>query len=161
MTTTALLWILALALVAVGTAGTVLPGLPGPPLVFAGLLLAAWINDFQQVGVLTLVLLGVLTALSWVVDLVATAGGAQRLGASRLAIAGAIIGTLIGLFFGLPGILLGPFAGAVLGELIGRGRLPQALKVGAGTWVGLLLGTLVRLALVCAMLAIFVLAYLL
>lgn len=161
MTTTALLWILALALIAVGAIGTVLPGLPGPPLVFAGLLLAAWINDFQYVSWLTLTVLGLLTLLSLVVDFIATARGAQRLGASRLAVAGAICGTLVGVLFGLVGILLGPFIGAVLGELIAHRRLGRALRAGVGTWLGLVFGALARLALVCAMLAIFALAYLL
>ncbi len=161
MTTTALLWILALVLIAVGVMGAVLPALPGPPLVFAGLLLAAWIDDFQYVGWLTLTVLGLLTLLSWAVDFVATARGAQRVGASRLAVVGAITGTIVGMWFGLLGILLGPFIGAALGELISRGRLGHAVKAGAGTWLGLVLGALARLALLCAMLAIFALAYLL
>ena len=72
---------------------------------------------------------------------------------------GATLGTVIGLFFGLPGLLLGPFIGAVLGELWHTRHLPQAARVGAATWVGLLLGAALKLALAFAMLGLFVLAW--
>lgn len=151
--------ILAVVLVCVGIAGSVLPALPGVPLVFAGLLLAAWAGDFQQVGWMPLVVLGLLTAASFVIDLVATAAGAKRVGATRLAVVGAALGTLGGLFLGLPGLLLGPFVGAVAGELISHGKVEQATRAGLATWMGLLFGTLAKLALVFTMLGIFALAY--
>lgn len=151
--------ILAVVLVCVGIAGSVLPALPGVPLVFAGLLLAAWAGDFQHVGWMTLVVLGLLTAASFVIDLVATAAGAKRVGATRLAVVGAALGTLGGLFLGLPGLLLGPFVGAVAGELISHGKVEQATRAGLATWMGLLFGTLAKLALVFTMLGIFALAY--
>jgi uncharacterized protein YqgC (DUF456 family) len=161
MVITVLLWTLAIILVVLGVVGTVIPNLPGPPLVLAALILAAWIDDFQHVGWPTLVLLGALTLLSLVVDFVATASGARRSGASALAVAGAIIGTLVGVVFGLAGILVGPFVGAVCGELLARRQLGRAVRAGVGTWLGLLFGTLAKLAIVCTMLAIFVLSYLL
>lgn len=154
-----LLWLAAFVLVTVGLAGTVLPLLPGVPLVFAGLWLGAWIDGYQRVGIWTLLLLGLLVLLSFVVDFAATALGAQRVGASRKAVAGALIGTVIGIFFGLPGLLLGPFVGAVIGELSARRTLDQAAVVGVATWIGLIFGTLAKLALVLAMIGVFVLAY--
>ena len=51
-------------------------------------------------------------------------------------------------------LLVGPFAGAVTGELISHGRLPQAARAGMATWVGLLFGTLVKIALICTMIGI-------
>jgi uncharacterized protein YqgC (DUF456 family) len=150
---------LAVVLVGVGIAGSVLPALPGVPLVFGGLLLAAWAGDFQQVGWMPLVVLGLLTAASFVIDLVATAAGAKRVGATRLAVVGAALGTLGGLFLGLPGLILGPFVGAVVGELISHGRMQQATRAGLATWMGLLFGTLAKLALVFTMLGVFALAY--
>lgn len=159
-------YLLAAALVVVGVAGTVLPALPGLPLVFAGMLLAAWAGDFQQVGGWMLSLLGVFTLLSLGVDFIATALGAQRVGASRLALVGAVIGTFAGLLFGIVGVFVGPFVGALVGELIhGRGAggraLGQAARVGFGTWVGILLGTVLKLGLAFAMLGLFALAWLL
>ena len=141
----ALYYLIAAALVVIGLIGTVLPALPGLPLVFAGMLLAAWAGGFEQVGVATVVVLGLLTLVSLAIDFWATAHGARRVGASRLAIIGAIVGTFAGLFFGPIGIFVGPFAGALIGELLhgrrlGIGPLGQATKVGAGTWMGIVFG---------------------
>jgi uncharacterized protein YqgC (DUF456 family) len=153
------MWVLAVLLVFAGLAGTVLPALPGVPLVFAGLLVGAWADGFVRVGPLTLILLGVLTALSFAIDFASAARGAKRGGATMYASIGAALGTLTGIFFGLPGLLIGPFAGAVTGELLAHGRLPQAARAGMATWVGLLFGTLVKIALVCTMIGIFIAAW--
>lgn len=153
------LWILAALLVLVGLAGSVLPALPGVPLVFGGLLVAAWADDFERVTWLTLVVLGLLTVVSFAIDLAATALGAQRVGATRLAIVGALIGTLAGVFLGIPGLILGPFVGAVAGEMISHGKMEQAARAGVATWMGLIFGTLAKLALVFTMLGVFALAY--
>ena len=123
MDPTALYYLIAAALVLIGLIGTVLPALPGLPLVFLGMLVAAWVGDFQQVGIPMLVLLGILTLVSLAVDFWATALGAKRVGASRKAIIGAMLGTFVGLFFGPVGLLLGPFLGALAGELLHRRRL--------------------------------------
>lgn len=157
-------YVLAALLVLVGVAGTVLPALPGLPLVFAGMLLAAWTGDFQQVSGWTLGVLGVLTVLSLGIDFMASAMGAKRVGASRLALIGAVIGTFAGLAFGLVGVFIGPFVGALVGELIhGRSangqKLGQAAKVGFGTWLGIVLGTVLKLGLAFAMLGLFALAW--
>lgn len=164
MDPTALYYLIAALLVLAGLAGTVLPALPGLPLMFAGMLLAAWAGDFRHVGAPTLALLALLTLISVAVDFWATAHGAKRVGASRLAMLGAALGTLFGIFLGLPGLLLGPFAGAVAGELLHRrnlqaGTLGHAAKVGAGTWLGILLGAALKLALAFAMLGLFALAW--
>jgi len=159
MSLDALWWVLAAVLVGIGIAGSVLPALPGVPLVFAGLLLAAWAGDFQQVTWITLVVLGLLTAISFVIDVVATAAGARRVGATRLAVAGAALGTIGGLFLGLPGLILGPFVGAVVGEMISHGKMDQATRAGFATWMGLIFGTLAKLALIFTMLGVFALAY--
>jgi uncharacterized protein YqgC (DUF456 family) len=151
--------LLAAAMVLAGLAGSVLPALPGVPLVFGGLLVAAWADDFHRVGWLVLSLLGLLTLLSFVIDFAATALGAKRVGATRLAIVGAAAGAILGIFLGIPGLILGPFIGAVAGELISHGKIEQAGKVGLATWVGLLFGTLAKLALVFTMVGIFMLAY--
>jgi uncharacterized protein YqgC (DUF456 family) len=153
------IWILAVLLVLAGLAGSVLPALPGVPLVFSGLLLAAWADGFERVSWITITLLGALTVASFAIDLAATAMGAKRVGATKLAIVGAAVGTLAGVFFGLPGLLIGPFTGAVAGELLSHGQLQQAARAGAATWVGLLFGTLVKLALVFTMIGLFAFAW--
>ena len=154
----ALLWILAVALMLVGLAGVVLPALPGIPLMFAGMLIAAWIDDFTRIGVVSLIVLGVLTLFTLVIDLAAGAIGARRVGASRRAVIGAALGTVVGLFFGLPGLLLGPFAGAVIGELAGSRDVGHAMRVGVASWLGFIFGTLLKIAIAFAMLGVFGLA---
>ncbi|MGI9245588.1 MAG: DUF456 domain-containing protein [Steroidobacteraceae bacterium] len=155
----ALLWVVAVLLVLGGLAGTVLPALPGVPLVFAGLVVGAWADDFERVGWVTLSLLGVLAVGSLAVDFAATALGAKRVGATRYAIIGAALGTFAGLFLGIPGLILGPFVGAVAGELLSHGEWRRATNAGVATWVGLLFGTLAKLALVFTMLGVFLFAY--
>ncbi|MET0988615.1 MAG: DUF456 family protein [Steroidobacteraceae bacterium] len=152
-------WLLGILLILVGFLGIFLPALPGVPLMYAGMVLAAWGDDFQRIGWLSLTVLGVLTAISVIVDFAASAMGAQRVGASRRAIWGAFVGAVIGVFFGLPGLVFGPFIGAVVGELSVHGRMTDAGRVGIGTWLGLLFGTLVKIAIAFSMLGVFVLAY--
>jgi uncharacterized protein len=150
-----LLWFGVVVLVTVGVVGTVMPGLPGVPLVLGGLLLGAWIDDFQYVGRGVLMVLAVLAVIASGVDFVAGALGAKRVGAHRRAVIGAALGAIAGLFFGLPGIVLGPFAGAVLGELSVRRGLDRAARVGVATWIGMVLGGAVKLALALSMVALF------
>jgi len=152
---TVLLWVLASILVIVGLAGILLPALPGTVLIFAGLLLAAWADGFARVGAGTLVWLGLIAAASYGVDIFAAALGVKRLGASSRAMAGAAIGTVLGLFLGLPGLILGPFAGAVAGELSIHRDLGRAGRAGVAAWIGFAIGTAVKVALAFSMIAIF------
>jgi uncharacterized protein YqgC (DUF456 family) len=154
------LWILAIILMIVGALGIVLPALPGVPLIYAGMVLAASIDDFQRIGWITLTILGLLTLIGFIVDFAASAMGAKRVGASARAVWGAVIGTVVGLFFGIPGLILGPFIGAVIGEITVHGKVGTAGKVGLATWIGLLFGTLFKLAIAFSMLGIFLFAYL-
>jgi len=155
---TAILWICAVALILIGVAGTVLPVLPGAILVFAGIALAAWIDDFARIPVWLLVLLGVLTVMAWAVDYVAAAAGAKRAGASRLAMIGAAIGTLAGILSGLWGLLFMPLVGAAIGEYLAQRDALRAGKVGIATWIGLLLGSAAKVAIVLTMVGIFLFA---
>ena len=157
---TVLLWTLAVVLVVIGLIGIVMPALPGHLLVFGGLVLAAWANDFQRVGIPTLVVIGLIAVASYGVDFAAAALGAKHLGASRRAMTGAALGTLLGLFLGLPGVLLGPFIGAVAGELTANRDWKRAGKAGIAAWIGFALGTAAKVAMAFAMIGIFVVFYL-
>jgi len=160
-----LYYVIAAVLVLVGVIGTVLPALPGLPLVFAGMLLAAWAGDFEQIGIPIVIVLAVLTLFSMAVDFWATAHGAKRVGASRKALVGAVIGTFAGLFVFPPfGLFVGPFAGALIGELlhrrnVDRQSLGHAAKVGFGTWFGIVLGIVLKLGIAFAMIGLFALAW--
>lgn len=151
-----ILWyVLAGLLIVVGLAGTILPALPGVPVVFAGMWLTAWVGHYSQIGVWTVISLGVLAGLAVLLDFVAGLLGARRVAASPAALWGAAIGTVVGLFFGLAGLLLGPFLGALAGELRSGASVTRSTHVGVATWIGLLFGTLAKLALSFTMLGIF------
>jgi uncharacterized protein len=156
MQATPFLWLLAILLIAAGLAAIVLPVLPGAPLLFAGLLLAAWAENFSYVGLWTLVALAVLVLATHGVDFWATMFGAKRFGASKRAVIGALIGSIVGVFLGIPGVLFGPFIGAVIGELLAQRSLTAATRAGMGATVGLVLGAALKLALAFAMIGIFV-----
>ena len=153
------LWLLAVALVVAGLTGTVLPALPGALLVLGGLVVAAWAGGFEQVGWPSLSLIAILAVLSYVIDFAAGALGTKKLGGSSWGIVGSIAGAAVGIFFGIPGLILGPFVGAVIGEYAKRRHLGLAGKAGAGAWLGLVVGTAAKAALAVSMIAVFVLAY--
>ena len=155
-----LLWILVVVLIATGVVGTILPALPGALLVFAGILLGAWIDHFDRVSITVVVICGVLTLLAWATDYVAALLGAKRAGASRLAVIGAAIGTVAGVFTGLVGLIFMPLVGAAIGELIAVRNAARAAQVGISTWIGLLLGTLAKVVLTFVMVGIFIAALL-
>jgi uncharacterized protein len=157
---TVILWIAAIALIMVGIAGTVLPALPGAILVFSGIVLAAWIDDFARIPAWLLLLLAALTVFASVVDYVAAAVGAKRTGASRLGIIGAAIGTIAGILSGLWGLVFMPLIGAAIGEYLAQRDLLRAGKAGIATWIGLLIGTVAKVAIVLTMVGIFVFALL-
>jgi len=156
----AALWVLALLLVLAGIAGAILPAIPGAPLVFGGLFLGAWIDRFARVGWFPLVVIGLLMVLTFAVDVAATALGARKAGASPLALVGAGVGTVAGLFFGFVGVLVGPFVGAAFGEYLARRDVRQAGRAGLGTWLGIILGSAAKIALLLAMVGVFAVAWL-
>lgn len=153
---TILLWVLATLIVIGGLAGTIIPALPGVPMVFGGLLLAAWVGHFEKVGLITIIVLAALTAVAWLVDFLAAALGAKRLGASPRAFWGAAFGAVVGMFFGIPGIILGPFVGAMVAEISAGRDMQQAGRAGYGAWLGVVFGTAAKLAIAFLMVGIFV-----
>jgi len=153
---TILWWVLACIIVIAGLAGTVVPALPGVPMVFLGLLIGAWAGHFEVVGWTTIGILATLAIIAWVIDFLAAAAGARYLGASSRAFWGATIGAVVGIFFGIAGMLLGPFAGAVLGELSGGSTMVQSGRAGVGAWIGMVLATAAKLAIAFLMIGIFV-----
>ena len=156
-----LLWIIGAILTLTGLVGLLLPMIPGTPLLFLGLLFGAWAEDFRFIGVWTLLILAAMAVLTYVVEFAASALGVKKYGGSRRAMAGAVLGGIVGLLFSVPGILLGPFVGAVLGELSLQRSLDQASRAGFGTVVGLAIGVAGKLAIGIAMVGLFLLMRLL
>lgn len=154
-----LAWIVAVLLILIGLTGTVLPALPGTILVFGGLLLAAWIDNFTRVGPSLIIVLGILSVLAYVLEAVATGMGTKIANASRQALIGAVLGTIAGIFTGFVGLLFFPFIGAFIGEWWARRDLMQAGRAGLATWLGMMLGIAARLALAFLMIGIFIIAF--
>jgi uncharacterized protein YqgC (DUF456 family) len=150
-----LIWIFGSVLAVSGLFGMLLPFIPGAPLLFLGLLLGAWAEDFRYIGAGTLLVLAAMAGMTYLVEFFASVLGVQRFGGSRRAMLGAAVGGVAGLFLGIPGILLGPFVGAVLGELSQKRSLDQAGRAGFGTVVGLAIGVAGKLAIGIAMLGLF------
>ena len=138
-----------------------LPVVPGAPLLFLGLLFGAWVEGFRNSGVWTLMILAGMAALTYVVEFADSALGVKKFGGSQQAMLGAVVGGIVGLFLGIPGILLGPFASAVIGELLLQHSLDQAIRAGFGTVVGLALGVAGKLAIGIAIIGLFLLIRLL
>ncbi|WP_460878914.1 DUF456 domain-containing protein [Rhodanobacter koreensis] len=149
------LYALAALLIVGGLAGSVLPSLPGIPMIFGGIWLVAAVDDYRHLGLWWLLIIGTLGGIGVIVDFVASTLGAKRVGASKRALWGASLGTLVGMFFGIPGLLFGPFLGALAGELASGTSVLRSAHVGIGTWLGLLFGTLVKLVLSFVMVGLF------
>jgi uncharacterized protein YqgC (DUF456 family) len=146
-----LAWLVMLA----GLAGSVLPGLPGPPLILAAAIAHRLWFGAHSVGNLVLVVLVGLTVLSLALDYAATLLGARKMGATWRGLVGAVLGAMIGVFYGPAGLLLGPFLGAVLAELAGGRKLPDAGRAGLGAFLGFLAGVVGKVACGTAMLLLF------
>lgn len=153
-----ILWVIAAALMVIGFAGTIVPMIPGLPLIFAGAWLAAFIDHYDEISVMTLVILAVLTVIGLIVDWVAQTLGAQKAGATKLGILGSFIGTLIGIFTGLWGLFFMPLLGAAIGEFIDHRDLLKSGKVGFATWLGMMIGIVIKLGLAFTMIGIVIAA---
>ncbi len=153
-------WASALALIALGFAGTIIPAIPGLPMIAAGAWLIGLAGDYEIVGWKTIALLAVLAAVGVLVDAVAQTAGAQKAGASKAGIIGSLIGTALGMFMGLFGILFMPLAGAVAGELCAGRSLMHAGRVGVAAWIGMAAAMAVKTALAFAMMGILVFVHL-
>ncbi len=146
---------LALLLMLVGTAGSVLPGLPGTPLVLAVAIAHRLYFGSTSVNNWVLAGLVLLTLFSVLLDYLAGVWGAKRLGATWRGMVGAVVGAIVGVFLSLPGIILGPFVGALLFELAGGGGLKKATRAGLGTMLGLLAGAVGKFAVCMVMITLF------
>lgn len=146
---------LALVVMVVGLVGSIVPGLPGTPLVLVAAIGHRLWFGAASVNNTVLITLVLLTVVSLVFDFLATALGAKKFGATWRGAVGAVIGGVIGLFFSLPGIILGPFLGAMLFEMIGDKEFKAAAKAGAGAVVGLLLGVIGKFSICVLMTALF------
>ncbi len=144
--------LIAILFFAAGVAGTVLPALPGVPLIFLGMVIYGLFTGFYNLSLWFFILQAAAVALVFFIDFAANAWGVHRYGGSQAAIWGSIAGLVLGiLLLGPLGIILGPFLGAVAGELIDKKPLDRAVRVGFGTLLGLAGGTVLKLVVEAGM----------
>ena len=146
---------LVLLVMLAGLIGSVVPGLPGTPIVLAAAIAHRLYFGPAGASIWVLVCLGGFTLLSIAFDYLAGMFGAKKLGATWRGVLGAVVGGLVGIFFNLPGIILGPFLGAVLFELAGGRPIKPAARAGLGAMLGLLAGAVGKLAICLAMIGLF------
>lgn len=141
--------IIAILFFAAGLAGTLLPVLPGAILIWVGMLIYGVLTGFETLGLVFFVGQGLAVALVHLTDYLAGVVGVKRYGGSRNAVYGSIVGAVLGIFvMGPAGIIFGPFIGAVIGEMTGpHKQLDIAVRSGVGTLVGLIGGTVLKLAI--------------
>ena len=151
-----LILVLTAVLMLTGLVGSVLPGLPGSPLIFIGAFIYAWYTGFEVISWMTLGWLFILTILSHFLDFLASAIGVKKFGGSRWGVTGALLGGVIGIFTGgLLGLILGSFLGAILLELVHGQTMEASLKIGLGSLVGFLGGTIGKVVIALLMIGIF------
>jgi uncharacterized protein YqgC (DUF456 family) len=146
---------LALFVMCFGLAGSVLPGIPGTPLVVLAAIGHRLYFGASSASNTVLVIILLLMVLSILMDYLASMYGAKRLGATWRGVLGAVVGGLGGIFFAIPGIILGPFVGALLFEMMGGREWKEATRAGLGAVLGLFVGALGKLACCTAMMGLF------
>jgi len=151
LTTT--LIILGLILAVMGLIGCILPIIPGPPLSFISLLILSLARDWTPFSPTFLIVMGALTAITFILDYIIPVVGARKYGATKYGLWGSILGMILGLFFFPPfGLFLGGFIGAMAGELLAGKKGDEALKAGLGVFIGTLLATGLKFGLCGVML---------
>ncbi|MDD4334291.1 MAG: DUF456 family protein [Desulfotomaculaceae bacterium] len=151
--------IIAVLFFIVGVAGTVLPVLPGAPLIWLGMLLYGLIAGFNNLPWAFFLGQGLAVALIFLVDYIAGVWGVRRYGGSKEAVWGSVIGALLGVILMGPfGLIFGPFLGAVAGEMYLKNSLEKAFRVGVGTLIGFFGGFMLKLAIEIVMIVWFFMA---
>ena len=137
--------IIALVAGIVGLVGVVVPVLPGTLLSFVGLLCAYFVTG-STITMTQLVVCGILSLIVILLDYLLPGYFTKVFGGTKAGITGATIGTFVGLLFGLPGIILGPFFGAVIGEMVSSNQdIDKALTIGLGSLLSFLVGSGIKL----------------
>src|SRR5499427_5914280 len=149
-------WFLTIALFAVGLIGTVVPVLPGTTIILAAAIIhRMMLGPDKSIGWHTIIVLVLLTVVSYALDVLAGYFGAKYFGATKWGTFGAVLGALVGLFFGLIGLFVGPVIGAIAGEVIAGKRMIDAGRAGWGSLLGNMGAMFAKLIIALAMISIF------
>ena len=139
------IFIIAFVLLILGLLGSIIPGLPGPPLSFIGILLIHFFTG-TQFSTSFLLSWAVIVILVFLLDYFMQVWGVKKFGGGRKAILGTFLGLFMGLLFPPVGLLIGPFIGAFIGALLEvQDDNTRALKVAIGSFIGFVTVTILKL----------------
>lgn len=140
------LLIVSILIILIGLIGTIAPMLPGIPLIYLAYVIWGLASGWKDYGSTTMIILGIVTVASVLLDYYAGAAGAKKFGASTAGVVGAFLGAIFGIiFFNIPGLILGPFAGAVVGEMIAGKPQKEVWRAGWGAFLGFLAGSFFKI----------------
>ncbi len=149
-------WLFVVVLFAVGLIGTIVPVLPGTTIILAAAIVHRLVLGAEKsIGWKTIVVLVLLTLVSYVFDFLGSYFGAKYFGATKWGALGAVLGMVVGLFFGIIGLFAGPVIGAIAGEFIAGKRMIDAGRAGWGSLLGNVGATAAKLIIGLAMIGIF------
>jgi uncharacterized protein YqgC (DUF456 family) len=154
-----ILFVLTLLVMLIGLLGVILPVLPGIPMIFGATLVYAILTDFTVITARTVIVFGVLAILSLILDWIATAFGVKRMGGSYMGILGAFLGMIIGLIIpgiGIFGFVICSFVGAFAFEMIRGKESREAMRAGFGSFIGFLIGGVLRFVIGATMIGVFI-----
>lgn len=148
-------FIIAICVMLVGVAGTVVPLLPGLPLIWLTMLVYAFIEGFESVDAAFLILTLIVLIAAEAADYFGRAWGARRFGATKRGALGAVVGSLVGLFFLPLGLIVGPFLGVVVAELLAGRTTSESIRAGWGGLLGTLGSMVVKFTIAVGMTIVF------
>ena len=151
------LLIIAGILMLIGIIGSIIPGIPGPPVSYAGLWIAQ-ITERVDFPWHILLIWGIVTVIVTILDYVVPALGTKKFGGTKYGAWGSTIGVFVGMLFGALGIILGPLVGAIIGESFAGKPFRQAVKAGWGSFIGIMCGTLIKL-ICCGLMLVYLIIY--
>ncbi len=138
--------VLSVILFIIGLIGTILPALPGPIVIYFGMLLYGIMTGFASLDVFFYIIEAIVLIIIFLSDYFSAAIGTKKFGGNKYTAYGAIIGTIIALIFlGPLGIVIGPFLGVIAVEFLRGTELKQAIRSGFGALVGALGGMLFKI----------------
>lgn len=146
-------------LIITGLLGIILPSLPGIPLIFAGVLIRAIQTDFSEISKTLIIIFGILTVLSLVIDYLFTYFGAKIAKTTQLGALGGLIGLIVGIAFspfGFFSIFIAPVLGTIIGELIAGRKILQSSKSGIYVLISIILSIMINFTIASWMIFIFI-----
>ena len=136
---------LAVILLILGIAGSLLPILPGPPLSWLGLLVLKFVPFLNhRLSWSVIIAVGLFTLIVAILDNVLPIWSTKRIGGNKMVVWGSGLGFVAGFWFGLFGIVLGPFIGALVGGLLSGSHIKAALKHASGALIGFFTGIVLK-----------------